>query len=526
MHSLKAKFMLAFGALTVTLFVALGLFLTDAKSRELSADIAESTQSFAEFAVSDVVFAYTQYLEPGNYFPFVREVSSVIRRQSDIESLRIMTFSGELLYDSRTESVEQYRGVTRLLLDQDELMRAQSSKTSLHLSDGRTLYVNRDANGDVVYTNFNEDAVRPLSSRDRIEEIVVPFDNEFAIGFQVSYRSLTESLARSRAQIAFVALMGTLITLLVSYLLSTGITNPLKDLKKGASQIADGDFSARVPVRTKDELGSLAQSFNQMAQDLAKSTEAMLYQERVKKELDLARQMQFELLPEERIELPRLDFAGGLLPATEIGGDSYDYIPMEGGRVLTYLGDVTGHGVPAGLVSAITNAVLYGFRYETNIANIAARLNDVLLEKTITKVFVTMAMTIWDENTGKLSYLNAGHPPLLHFNAQQQSLTELKVPGMALGLVAEQAEHLNAQELQLQANDMVVLYSDGIPEAMNANKEQYGMERLKQIVQSAGRDLYTAEGVKNAILSDVKAFMGDAESTDDITVVVLKHKQA
>lgn len=522
-HSLKAKLMLAFGALVVTLFVILGLFLLNAKVQELSADIADNSQMFAEFTSEPVLENYRLYLEPGNFLPFSREMSGFMRQSESISNLSIVSYSGVILYDWAQEQQERYTGVIRTA-DAELLARIQGNKNSVLLFDGRVVYSLVDDERNVRYVDFNEETLEKPAPTDRILNIVVPVDNSNAVIFEVSYDSLDARILDARKQIGLIAGLGVLLTLMLAYMFSVSITRPLKELEQGALQIAAGRFDVRVPVRTRDEVGVLSSTFNKMAGDLAASVEAKLYKERVTRELELAAKMQADLLPKDKLVLPTLDLAGGLLPATEIGGDAFDYIPMENGKYLVYLGDGTGHGVPAGLMSSISNALLYAFRRESDIKVIAAHLNEVIQEKSSSTMFITMALTIWDEKLSQLTYLNAGHLPILFYEAASNKLTEIKLSGIAFGMVEDIVPRLQEMNLTLSSNDAVILYSDGIPEAQNEMGEGYGMIRLKRIVQDSANDLLTAEGIKNAVLADVTEFRGKREHLDDMTVVVLRRK--
>lgn len=522
-HSLKAKFILAFGTLIVVLFAALGLFLVNAKTQELSNDISSGTQAFAEFTVKRIMEVYHLQLEPGNFLPFNREISAVLETDDSIPGISIVSYSGVLVYDSEQEKNERYTGVLRTA-DQATLDRVQSTKMSLLLEDGRIIYIKIDDQKNTSYVDFNEESVAPLTSVDRIVNIVVPYENSYAVIYQVSYATMEQRLANAKMQIGLVAGVGVLLTLMISFMLAVSITRPLNELKLGAAKIAGGDFSARVVVKSRDEVGMLAGTFNQMAADLAASMEARLYKERVAHELELASKIQIDLLPKEKLSLPTLDVIGGLVPATEVGGDAFDYIEMESGNHLIYIGDGTGHGVPAGIMASIANALLYAFRGEEDLKKIAKHMNEVIQEKSSNTMFITMALTVWNEIKGTLKYINAGHLPMLFFDSASKKLTEIKLPGIAFGMVDDIVPHLQEQELLLRTNDVVVLYSDGIPDAQNERKESYGVQRLKRIVQETSADLYTADGIKNAILSDVMQFIGTREHLDDITVVVMKRK--
>ncbi len=522
-HSLKAKFILAFGTLIVVLFAALGLFLVDAKTRELSADIADNTQSFAQFTVDRIMGAYHQLLEPGNFLQFNRQVRFTLRNAEEIPGLSIATYSGVVLYDSKDEEQERYDGTLRTL-DGEHLERVQGTKMSLLLADGRIIFLKIDEDKTVSYVDANEDPVEPLSSVDRIVNIVVPVDNTYAVTYEVSYAAMEARLLQAKMQIGVIAGVGFLLTLMISFMLSVSITRPLKELKAGALRIATGDFSARVNVRTRDEVGVLAGTFNQMAADLASSVDAKIFKERVAKELELAASIQDNLIPREKLELPTLTVVGGLDPATEVGGDAYDFIQMEDGDTMIYIGDGTGHGVSAGIMASISNALLYSLRGEPDLMVIAKLMNAVIQKKSSNTMFITMGLTTWSEATSSLKYINAGHLPMLYFDAGNQKLTEIKLPGMAFGMVDDLVPHLQEKEIKLQKDDVVVLYSDGIPDAQNMNNEAYGVGRLKRIVQEVSNNHHTAEGIRDAILKDVMDFIGEREHLDDITVVVMKKK--
>ncbi len=522
--SLKTKFISAFGTLTIVLFLGLGFFLVDAKEKELSKDISDSAQGFARYSVDAILKDEVNFLESGQFLPFRRELSRLLSGSSEIKSLQILEFNGAILYDSKTEVTARYAGPDRVIGNEEDLDRAQSNKMSLRLEDGRVIYVVVNPDEHFSYVNFNEDPVAAPSSTDRIMNVMMPSNSSHAVLYEVSYDGMTQRLSAARRQIAGVAGFGLFVTLAMAYMFSVSITNPLEQLKAGVLKIGSGEFSARVPVRTRDEVGVLAETFNSMAETLEKSTQAMKYKERVQKELDLAAQIQIELLPKDKLILPGLDLTGGLIPASEIGGDAFDYIPMPDGRYLAYLGDVTGHGVPAGILSSVANALLYSMRAEPNLLILAERLNDVLRDKTVDRLFMTLALLIWDEKNSKLNYLSAGHPPAILYSDRARTAEEHRLKGIALGMVNNVSPLLEVKEIPLETNDVFVVYSDGIPEARNPAGEEYGLDRLKKLILSAAKDLYTAEAIKNAILSDVIDFIGGLEHRDDITVLVLKKK--
>ncbi len=523
-RSLKSKFIVAFGTLILLLFLLLGFFLVNEKEQELSQDIASASQSFAVLSAEAVMDNYELYLKPGNFIAFTREVQSLLRKNTDVTGVQVISYSGVVLYNSSEESKEMHSGSLRTIPDEATLKRIQASKASLVTELGRVIYLNIKADGTLQPVDENEKLIAGLDPSERILNIAIPNGNTHTVLYGITYEAMELRLALVKKQIFGVTGLGLILTFMIAYMFSVSITNPLKELKESALKIAGGDFKVRVKIRSRDEIGILGQSFNLMAKDLAESTQALVYQERIKKELDLAAQIQKDLLPEEKLELPNLDFAGGVIPATEIGGDAFDYIKMNDGRYLTYLGDVTGHGVPAGIISSSVNAVLYALRDQKNLSVIVKHLNEVLRQKTSSRLFVTMALTLWDESTSTLLYTNAGHPPVLFYNAAEKKVTEIKLQGVALGMVDGLEKLVQECKFEMKENDAFIMYSDGVPEAVDKAGEPYGMGRLKRIAQDASNDLFSAEGIKNAILSDVIQYIGELDHSDDITVVVLKRK--
>ncbi len=520
--SLKLKFILAFGSLILLLFLGLGSFWVGMKTQELSRDLSTRAQSFAELTADQILDLNTLYLQKGDFLPFQRELSALLRREESIEALQVMNYAGELLFDSKEETLERYSGEKRSL-DASISARVQSPWLSFSLENGRIIFVKLDAQKNRFFVDSNEQAVAAPELTDRLIDFIVP-RNSAAVRYFVDYSEMDARLEAARLQIVVAAALGMILTLMLSVMLSVSMTNPLAALKNGALRLAKGDFSTRVEVRSRDEIGVLAQTFNTMAEDLSQAVETRVYSERVTKELEMASKIQEDLLPKGHLELPDLDVAGDLHPATEIGGDAFDFIETDAGEWLVYLGDVSGHGVPAGILSSVANGLIYSMRNELDLKTLAVRLNSVIQKKASNAMFMTMALTRWNPARSELSFLNAGHLPLLHYKAATHTLEELKLPGIALGMIDDIASLVNISQVKLESGDLIVLYSDGFPEAQNEAREQYGMDRLRKMVLQSGHDLLTAEAVKNTIFGDVMQFIGSREHLDDITIVVMRKK--
>jgi phosphoserine phosphatase RsbU/P len=345
--------------------------------------------------------------------------------------------------------------------------------------------------------------------------------DQFAVIYYVNYQNLDELLRTDTMRIVFLAAVGMILGLLSAIFFANKITKPLKKLTAGSGIIAKGDFQHRVKITTHDELEILGNAFNKMAEDLDKSTKALVYKERVAKELEVAQEIQEGNIPKEVPDMEGLDISAGIVPAEEIGGDVYDFLPKDENNTLFYLGDVTGHGIPSGILGSIANAMFFSYSDEPDLKKLMVEVNRVLKAKSPANMFLTLALLNWHKGEKKLSYVNAGHEQIIHFNGKNQAVSLLKGGGIALGMFPDISKMIEAQIIPIEVGDSIVLYSDGIPEAWKNQKENYGMDRFKATVQQYG-NLESATAIRNAILQNVKDFTGDYKQMDDITIMVVK----
>ncbi len=454
---------------------------------------------------------------------FNREIKEIFKKNDDVDRIYLATYAGEVLYDSETEEVTQYTGDERIVSESWMTDRIKAANSSYLLEDGSVVYIKEDADGNEYFVDQNENVLEEgITEADRVSNIVYPYDGKYAIIYDISYENLQSRIDATKTRIVILMLIGVVVAFFLSFSMASSVIKPVKALEMGALKIATGDFASRVVVKSNDELGVLSKAFNKMASDLEVSTKALVYKERVAKELELASRIQKEILPKGKPSVVGFDITGGLIPADEVGGDCYDFIKTKDGRFYLYLGDVTGHGVPAGIVASVANALLYSAtNFTSDSKDILVNVNDILNEKTASNMFMTMALASIDEKTGVLRYISAGHNQILKFNAAEKKVEEMPTGGIALGMVADIGKTLNEVEVPMRTGDVLIIYSDGMPEARNMKDEQYGMPRFKRAV-SEYCDLVTSDGIKNALLADVKEFMGKAKQADDMTLVVVK----
>lgn len=519
LRSVKSQIILATSTIIIAVLGATAYFVIEQKIREINQDIFDKAFSFAELTHDRVIDNFQSNYQEQAFANFERDLAEVYSLNPDISHLSIYNYEGENLYRDPSDTD----------LKTPELERLQAVLPSVKTKAlGRVVYLEK-VGDQLRYTNFNGREVEPIRDTEQIENIIYPFrdaDNitrNFSLNYEVSYDSLDERVRQTVTSIALIASLGILIALFIGYLVARGITAPIKALSLGAAQIGHGDLKTRIPIKSKTEVGMLAATFNNMAADLEKSTQAMIEHEKVAKELELAGKIQKQLLPTSIPQVPGLDIAASLQSATQVGGDCYDLIPIKKtGNLLFYIADVTGHGVGAGLVSAINNALIPALMSQyDDTQKLVVELNRLLKLKTSPSIFVTLVMAIWDTKKKILHFTQAGHDPILHYQAKEKKVVKLAHGGMALAMVADVSKVIKTEDVKTTKNDVFVLYTDGIPEAWKNDSETYGMDRLMASVEKHGH-LETAQAIHDGILEDVRKFMGKFPQADDITLMVVK----
>jgi sigma-B regulation protein RsbU (phosphoserine phosphatase) len=271
---------------------------------------------------------------------------------------------------------------------------------------------------------------------------------------------------------------------------------------------------------TKEDLGLLTVMANVAAIRIehARLNEIELMERAMSKELEQAAHIQMGLLPSRSPQVPGMDIAGNTAPSRTVGGDYYDYLEFPDGRVGMLVGDVAGKGMPASLLmSSLQARVKVLFEDGDHLAEKITRLNKATSANTPDNRFITFFMTVADPKTGELVYTNAGHnPPVLVRKAGGFDL--LEGGGMILGILpmAQYTEsHIN-----MEPGDTLVLYSDGVTEAVNRADEDFGEKRLAELVASL-QDR-PAKEIVAAVNAEVARFTEGAPPADDITVVVAR----
>ncbi len=236
-------------------------------------------------------------------------------------------------------------------------------------------------------------------------------------------------------------------------------------------------------------------------------------------EIETARQIQQSFLPESTPRLNGFDLAAFSLPALEVGGDFYDFIPIAQDKWGLVIADVSGKGFPAALFMALSRTCVRANAMGKSTASEAIRMaNNLISQDAKSGMFVTLFYALLDINHRRLHYVNAGHNPPLLLKGNAGGVIMLGAKGIALGVMDE----INLEEMQLDlgSNDTVVLYTDGVTESINKKEEQFGLDRLVKLI--AQNSYLSAQNLVDKIRGEVTAFSQGQSQFDDLTLVVLK----
>jgi len=321
------------------------------------------------------------------------------------------------------------------------------------------------------------------------------------------------------------ALTGTALVLGILYLMVVGIaalmilaiTRAVARLSRGAKEISRGNLGHRIPVKRHDQLGDLAVSFNSMAASVQRMLEEVREKERLAHELELARQIQENLLPSRRMRVGDLEVRASFRPAAEVGGDYFDVLAPDAGRVIVAVGDVAGHGLGTGLFMATVKSAVAAFVGEGyRGSGLLERLQELMLQanRQNRQPMVTLAVAEIDTGERTVRVASAGHPPA-YVVQPDGTVEEVLLGSMPLGFPRCRPRE---RTLPFEPGSVLVLYSDGLVEATNARAEVLGYPALERIVQGSGRspDVLLAR-IEHALEEHVQG----RPLADDVTIVVV-----
>jgi sigma-B regulation protein RsbU (phosphoserine phosphatase) len=336
-----------------------------------------------------------------------------------------------------------------------------------------------------------------------------------------------------------------LLALWIGTRLTRSVTNAVAHLYRGTTHVNRGDFSHRIPITSNDQLAALANSFNSMTESIQNLVLEQKEKQRLENEITIAQEVQAQLFPRHITQLPSLEVFGFCRPARSVSGDYYDFLSLGPERLLLAVGDVSGKGISAALLMATIHSAVRAYSVEGIPAlrqmqavgagpavltrggsliegaevcpgTLLSLLNHQLYHSTPQEKYATLFLAMYDANTRRLTFGNAGHlPPLVL--SENGAVKRLEDGGTVVGLF----DNINYDEasVQLRPGEIFLAYSDGVTEPENEFGE-FGEQRLIELVHE-NRDL-PLERISEIVTAAVDDWIGGAEQPDDVTLVLAR----
>ncbi len=315
--------------------------------------------------------------------------------------------------------------------------------------------------------------------------------------------------------------IGFALFLAVVLLIARSITHPIKALDDATEILAAGNLDAPLPrIKGEDEVARLAQSFTKMRDDLKLYIEESVEKKKMEEQLALARQIQQGFLPQTLPATPGIEVAGHCEFCLEIAGDYYDVIAWEDNKTILAVGDVSGKGAGAALLMANLQASLRtSLPRMAELDNVVHTINNLIDTNTPSGQFITFFVATYDPATRKLTYVNAGHNPPLLFRADGTTIEELgEGGGLFLGGMPDMP--YEKIEIQLEKDDLLFMFTDGVTEAFNAKEEEFSEEGVKEYIASF-RDK-PLHNILTGLRKRVIRFQGKETFDDDFTMLIMR----
>ncbi len=425
------------------------------------------------------------------------------------------------------EAFQRRRGAGRVLNvvvydEAGEALATARRESDFRITRGRAIEFEKARAAGVTIREFDYEGVPVRSFRQAMVGASTGIPGEIEI--YISARDIADARARLTRALVTVSVTACFAAAAAAFFLARFLTRPIRSLVKDLRAVSQGDLDHQSRVRSSDELGDLARTFNIMTRNLRVAEEARMARKTLEHELAVATQIQTRLLPDEVPDIPGLDIAAYYISAKEVGGDYYDFIPIKSDHLGVVVADVSGKGIPAALVMTMTRSLLrMASENEPSPAKAALKVNRFLSADMSPGMFVTMAYLVADLKTHEVQLVRCGHNAPYLYRARKRKLLSLEPGGIAIGLDRSGplfSDPLKVQRILLQTGDFLVLYSDGIVEGKNARGDDYGDARLIEILsKNAGSP---ARELIEVVVEDLRKHRRGEAQSDDITLLVVK----
>jgi len=336
-----------------------------------------------------------------------------------------------------------------------------------------------------------------------------------------------EYIARARGALVGTAFLVLLLGNAAVWFVVSLFVKPLQKLSDGVRAIGEGMLDRRLDEGGPDEIDEIARTFNEITARFRKAQQNIVEQERLQKEMQVAQEIQQSLLPKEMPIAEGFEIGTLYRAAKEVGGDYYDFVWVDDDTLGIVVADVSGKGVPGSLVmTMIRTALRMEARGNKSASDVVARMNSFVTDDMKKGMFVTIFYVVLDSRHRVISYASAGHNPMILYRGDSDETYFLNPKGFPVGIdLGDRSlfeKSIGSESIKLKQSDMLVIYTDGITEAMNKDGRLFGEERLLRTIKKYG-NLPPQEFAKT-LDEEVASFTGGEPQNDDITLVAIKEK--
>ena len=356
------------------------------------------------------------------------------------------------------------------------------------------------------------------------------------LGIVFSQVNFAQGVLAGFLVVASLLLLVELVSFILGFSLTRTITQAVHNLYEGTQRVRGGDFSHRISVQGNDQLAELGRSFNGMTENLERLIVVEKEQERLKSEIEIAREVQNQLFPREAPKMKTLELTGVCHPARMVSGDYYDFVRLGDATLALAIGDVAGKGISAALLMAALQSIMRtqlsagipvhaaaahgggngSGRAVFSAAELVSQLNKQVYANTAPEKYATFYFGLYDDDSRLLSYTNAGHlPPILMRDGHAQ---RLEVTGTVVGAFPSAA--YEEKSLELRRGDLLVAFTDGMVEPENEYGEAFGEERLVDLLKRYGQR--ESKEIIARIMETVEQWTGTSELFDDMTLLLAR----
>jgi len=512
--------------------------MTDKNNSEMARDWPEPKQFkrsiMLEFSlyisiVLLVLMGVTGYVITTQY---VDTVTQNIKSKLLIQARSYSGPAGKLIISSDKPDALLLNNICRKLVDDNPEMYwagiAGSDNTYLAHTDFKLVISSTKI--ELYPSNQSESDMSKGESYNLINDtiyITVPIkENNLSLGslrLASSVEPIKEARRKSITSVVTITALMLLIELLVTILILRRKLRPIKIITDRLKEVNLENIELDIPVKLNNEFGYLSKTLKVMGSKLNNAQKDLLEKERISRELEIAREIQTNILPREYPKSDSFEFSGAYRSARAVGGDYYDFIDISKNHLGFLVADVSGKSLPGMLVMLLTRDIILRYAHTTSSpAVLLSRVNRELMSSIKQGMFVTMLYGILEKQTGQVEFASAGHNPLVKVSGLTGESELIKTKGYPLGMMSDEmfSKRIETGHISLEENERLILYTDGVNEAQNPDGEEFGMSRLVESVSN--KSISDTADIVDNMLKMLESFVQTAQQYDDITVLAMK----